>query len=236
MKKFAVFDIDGTLVRWQLYHALTDRLANQGLLGKNAREQLHTARMHWKIRQNPDSFREYEQILIEVFESAVSQLSTQALELAAKEVSQTYNDQVYTFSRKLIKDLKKQGYFLLAISGSHQELVENIARQYGFNDWRGTVYERQCNSFSGQKFVASHHKKAVLEELIAQHKLSMQGSVAVGDSASDAPMLTMVEQPIAFNPDRQLYNLARQNDWKIVIERKNMIYELEPKDGRYILS
>lgn len=235
MKKFAVFDIDGTLVRWQLYHALTDKLANQGLLGKNAKEQLHTARMHWKVRQNPDSFRKYEQVLIEVFEAAVAGLSAQALEQAANEVSQTYNDQVYTYGRNLIKELKQQGYFLLAISGSHQELVQNIARQYGFDDWRGTVYERHGDTFTGKSFVASHNKKAILTELVAKHKLSMQGSIAVGDSASDAPMLEIVEHPIAFNPDRLLFELARQHNWKIVVERKNVIYELEPKDGRYIL-
>lgn len=236
MKKFAVFDIDGTLVRWQLYHALTDKLASQGLLGKNAKEQLQVARRQWKTRQGSDSFKKYEQALIEIFESALNHLSARALDDAALEISLQYNDQVYAYSRQLIKDLREKGYFLLAISGSHQELVENIARQYAFDAWCGTLYERRGDSFTGQKFVASQHKKAVLKKLIAQYGLAKKGSIAIGDSASDATMLAMVEQPIAFNPDRQLYDLARQNDWKIIIERKNMIYELEPKDGRYILS
>ena len=30
MNKFAVFDIDGTLIRWQLYHAIADELAKSG--------------------------------------------------------------------------------------------------------------------------------------------------------------------------------------------------------------
>jgi phosphoserine phosphatase len=39
-KRFAVFDLDGTLVRWQLYHALVDRLAKKGYLGEGVEATL----------------------------------------------------------------------------------------------------------------------------------------------------------------------------------------------------
>jgi len=45
----------------------------------------------------------------------------------------------------------------------------------------------------------------------------------------------MVEKPIAFNPDKELYEIAAKTSWKIVLERKNMIYELEKDSGRYEL-
>ena len=49
-------------------------------------------------------------------------------------------------------------------------------------------------------------------------------------------MLSTVEQPIAFNPTKQLFEHARTYGWRIVLERKNMVYELEPRDGSYILA
>jgi hypothetical protein len=32
-----------------------------------------------------------------------------------------------------------------------------------------------------------------------------------------------------------LYDVANEKGWKIVVERKNMYYELESKDGKYQL-
>jgi HAD superfamily hydrolase (TIGR01490 family) len=236
MKKFAAFDIDGTLIRWQLYHATVDELANAGLLGTDAKAKLRTARMHWKRREHPEAFRAYEKELISVYETALIDIPADAFDHAAQTVVNEYSSQVYTYTRDLIANLKQQGYCLLAISGSHVELVEHIAKLYGFDDWVGSIYERKGGQFTGEKYIANKDKGQVLSELIKKHDLSLQDSVAVGDSGSDAAMLDMVEQPIAFNPDKSLYKLARQNGWKIVVERKNVTYELEAKNGTYVLA
>lgn len=235
MQKFAVFDLDGTLIRWQLYHAVVDRLAKEGLLGPDARDTLREARMHWKRREPGYSFRDYEISLIQTYEQSVTNLSVTEVEAAMTQVIDEYKDQVYTYTRDLITTLKDEGYTLLAISGSHEELVQAIAQHYGFDDWIGTRYKRAGASFTGEKYVASHDKKAALSSLIAKHKLSTEGSYAVGDSASDAAMLRMVEHPVAFNPDRALYDIATDAGWDIVIERKNVVYTLRKSPDGYSL-
>lgn len=235
-RPFAVFDIDGTLIRWQLYHAVVDKLAKSGELGKTARQQLREARMVWKRREHAESFKTYESTLIEIYETAIQGIKPSTFDRLVLEVIDEYKDQVYVYTRGLINDLKGQGYKLLAISGSHHELVEQIALHYGFDDYSGTRYERDDQGFSGQKFIASLDKRKGLEEMVKKHGLSYKGSLGIGDSPSDIPMLELVEQPIAFNPDRALFDTAKDKGWEIVVERKNMIYELESKDGRYILA
>lgn len=236
MQKFAVFDIDGTLIRWQLYHAVVDRLAKKGLLGDDAKEQLSQARMHWKRREHPDAFHEYERSLIDVYSRALPLLSTEQFDTAVGEIIQEYKAQVYTYTRDLLSDLKQKGYILIAISGSHQELVEQIAKEYGFDIWQGSTYERQDGRFTGEAVIASSDKKTRLQQIITDSNLVLAGSYAVGDSQSDAPMLEMVENPIAFNPDQKLYKIAKEQGWKIVVERKNVIYKLEARDGKYLLA
>lgn len=235
-KKFAVFDIDGTLIRWQLYHAVVDKLATHGELGKTAKEELRAARMVWKRREHAEAFKAYEQVLIELYEAAVIKIKPEAFDKLVLEVIAEYKDQAYVYTRNLIKELKNDGYMLLAISGSHHELVEQIALHYGFDVCSGTRYERKDAVFSGEKFVASLDKRKGLEEIVEKHDLSYKNSVGIGDSASDIPMLELVERPIAFNPDRTLFETAEQNGWGIVIERKNMIYILEEENGRYVLA
>ena len=235
-RNFAVFDIDGTLIRWQLYHAVVQKLASAGHLGPDALKTLHNARMRWKNREHKEAFHDYERTLIQTYEDALPNLKPQDFDTYVEQVITEYKDQVYTYTRDLIQSLKNQGYFLLAISGSHQELVRAIANHYGFDDYVGTQYDRTTNAFSGKKQLGSADKKSILQQLIAKHSLSTKDSVAVGDSLSDAAMMELVEQPIAFNPDQKLYDRARSESWKIVVERKNVIYEMEPHGTTYLLA
>lgn len=236
MRRFAVFDIDGTLIRWQLYHAVVDALGKRKLIDPKSYDQLLAARMEWKQRKHVDSFARYEDILIRIYEEALPLIDVHMFDKIAQEVAERYKTQVYVFTRDLISSLKKQNYVLLAISGSHAELVQCVANQYGFDDWIGTQYIRSGRRFTGDKKIASKDKQRSLDKLIKKHRLSLSKSIGIGDSVSDVSFLEMVETPIAFNPSQQLFEMAYQRGWEIVIERKNVIYKLEKKDGHYILA
>lgn len=235
-QKFAVFDIDGTLIRWQLYHAVVDRLAKDGLLGEDTHRQLHESRMIWKRREHHDAFKSYEATVIRAYESALPKLAQSDFDRMVESVATEYKEQTYHFTRELARSLKKQGYVLLAISGSHQELIEHVCQQYGFDDCIGTKYERSGLTFTGKKFVGSLNKKLILKKLVTKHNLTYQDSYAIGDSLSDAVMLQMVEKPIAFNPDSLLFEEAKKHGWNIVIERKNVVYKLHQNDKVYELQ
>jgi hypothetical protein len=49
-------------------------------------------------------------------------------------------------------------------------------------------------------------------------------------------VLSITEHPTVFNPNAALYDEARKRDWKIVLERKNMIYELNKSNGDYVVT
>jgi HAD superfamily hydrolase (TIGR01490 family) len=235
-KPFAVFDIDGTLIRWQLYHALADSLVKLGFIAPVKFQAIKDARMVWKRRESAESFRLYENRLIKLYADILSEITAEQLEESAEAVFQEYKDQVYTYTRGLIAELKSKEYLLFAISGSQIEIVKKIAKHYGFDDCVGTVYERKGNKFTGKIAVASLNKSSILKELIVKHYASLKGSVAVGDGLSDTSMLDMVEKPIAFNPEKRLLIHAQNRGWEIVIERKNVVYQLKSgQDGQYKL-
>ncbi|MEK7603403.1 MAG: HAD family phosphatase [Patescibacteria group bacterium] len=234
--KFAVFDIDGTLIRWQLYHAVVDRMAKLGHLGLDAHEKLHIERMKWKRRESPGAFLEYEQFLVKLYESVLDKLDPRVFDRIAREIAYEYKDQVYTYTKNLLNKLKQKGYFCLAISGSHHELVGLVAKDHGFDDWIGSIYHRAAGKFTGNKQVSSHDKASTLKSLIKKHQLNLKNSYAVGDTASDVGMLAMVENPIAFNPNSELLDHAKNNGWPLVIERKNVVYELKYLGGKYQLA
>ena len=234
-RPFAVFDIDGTLIRWQLYHAVADTLARQGHIEPEVYQTMKDARMAWKRRAG-GSFRDYERQVIEVYEAILTSLTFEQFESAADAVFEEYKDQIYTYTRDLIAKLKKDNYLLFAISGSQTEIVAKIADYYGFDDYVGTVYERGGKGFSGSKVIGSLDKDKTLKDLAKKHDIGFEKSVGVGDSRSDISMLELVETPTALNPEADLFEHAQKQGWKIVIERKNMVYELEKIGGRYELA
>lgn len=235
-RPFAVFDIDGTLVRWQLYHAVADTLVKLGYLDTKEYGAVRDARMQWKRRSGPEAFKIYERQLVTAYEKILLSLSVKQFSEAAQIVFDEYKDQVYTYTRELIKDLKKSGYLLFAISGSQSEIVEKIAQYYGFDDFVGTHYHHEQGRFTGAITIHLGGKDLILKELIAKHHATLDSSIAVGDSTNDISMLEVVSRPIAFNPEKKLFDHAKEKGWKIVVERKNMVYEMERNNGKYILA
>lgn len=191
--------------------------------------------MEWKKRTGESSFKEYEKQVVLAYEKALENLKFNQFETAVDEVFDEYKDQVYTYTRDLIKELKSKKYILLAISGSQTEIIARVADYYGFDYFVGTVYEHRNGRFTGKKTIASFNKAKTLQNLVKKHNLNFKDSIAVGDSISDAPMMELVDFPYAFNPDKQLFDFAKKYGWRIVVERKNMVYELEKANGRYKL-
>lgn len=235
-QRFAVFDIDGTVIRWQLFHAIVSELIRRKQIPTEAARRIHEARMTWKRRDSDDSFKTYEHTLLQAYLDALAGMSVVQYQAAVENVFDEYKDQTYTYTRNLIRRLKEEGYLLFAISGSQQEIVDKFAAYYGFDDAIGARLEQLDGKFTGKSETTVQGKGAFLEKLLTRHDVSSDGSIAVGDSESDISLLEAVERPIAFNPNAGLLTTAKQRGWEVVVERKNVIYELKPDDGSYILA
>ncbi len=233
-KPFAVFDIDGTLIRWQLYHAIADSLVKLGFIAPVKFQEIKEARMVWKRRENDESFKSYELKLVKLYGEILSEVTIDQFNQTADTVFEEYKDQVYTYTRKLLSDLKNNGYMLFAISGSQEQIIAKMSEYYGFDGFVARTDEQISGKFTGRAVTPIFNKDSVLKGLVKKYDADFKRSIAVGDSASDIKMLELVENPIAFNPEQVLFKHAKKKSWKIVIERKNVIYELE-KNGKYQL-
>lgn len=239
MKKFAVFDIDGTLFRWQLFHEIVFELVEGGHLPMQVKHDIEESLQQWRARKHSGSFHDYEMALVKAFLPHIPTIKVSALEDTADTVIKRCSTHVYMYTRSLIESLKKDDYILIAISGSQNEIVQRFAKLWHFDLAVGQVFETKDGYYTGAipggKLLVDQ-KDTILKQLVEEQGLSWQESIAVGDSLSDAAMLKIVERPIAFNPNDLLFEMAQKNGWNVVIERKNMIYELEPNNGAYLLA
>jgi len=234
-KKFAVFDIDGTIFRWQLYHELFDALASHGVIAADAANKVFAARKEWQIRS--DTYATYETELLKAVEPAIVGLPESTLHSIADEILREKGHQVYRYTSKLLKQLKHNGYTTIAISASHHELVERFCTLHSIDIAYGRKYQMKSGKVTEHSLLVHNRKDEILREIVATHNLTLEDSYAVGDSASDISMLEIVEHPIAFNPNTDLMEAATSRGWDIVIERKNIAYTLRPGEAQaYILD
>lgn len=235
-QKFAVFDIDGTLIRWQMFHAIVHHLGKQGFIAKSTHDAIRSARMTWKNRDSGEAFGAYESLLVHAYIDSLKTINPKQYASIVDEVFEEYKDQLFVYTRDLQKQLKAAGYFLLAISGSQDEIIQKLAAYHGFDAAIGAKLIQKNGSFTGEIETPVHDKAAVLEQLVQQYKLTYSQSIGVGDSGGDIALLSKVERPIAFNPSIELYEAATKNGWDIVVERKNVIYELKRQGDGYYLA
>ena len=237
-QKFAAFDIDGTLFRSGLYREVFYELFKMGVLPPNLGEETTLKHREWRHRVHGNAFEEFEEIMVGGLNDYLPKLRIKDYDEAAKHVLEKKAENVYVYTRNLLRKLQAEGYMTIAISGSQHELVGPFAKRYGFDTWVGQQWERGDEYFTGNVIKTHTNKDIILEQLIKEHDLTLEDSYAVGDSNGDSGMLQLVDNPIAFNPTYELLEKAFQHGWKIVIERKNASYELakEPNLGQYVLE
>ena len=236
-RKFAAFDIDGTLFRSGLYREVFYELYKMGILPADLTEETTVKHREWRDRVHGNAFEEFDQIVVQTLDSYLPKLRIADYEEAAGRVLEKKAENVYIYTRDLLNRLKSEGYFTIAISGSQYELVEPFARRYGFDMWVGQQWERGGEYFTGNVTKTHTGKDKIIKRLIEEYGLTLEDSYAVGDSNGDSGMLSIVTHPIAFNPTHELLEKALANGWKIVVERKNISLEIEKgSDGHFVLA
>jgi len=227
MKKVAIFDIDGTIFRSSLLVELTDAFIQEGIFSSKVGKSYVKSHKDWLDRKG--SYEKYIIEVIEAFHKNIKGVKHAEFLKIAKKVVSFHKNRIYRYTRDLVRDLKKKGYYLLAISKSPREIVGEFGKQLGFDKVYGLVYEvdhkkRLTGELLFWELISN--KAKILKRAIKKENLTLKGSVGVGDTESDIAFLKMVENPICFNPNKKLFLFAKRAGWKIIVERKDVVYRL----------
>lgn len=229
----AFFDIDGTLYREGMITAIFKKLIKSDIISNEVwYKELKERYNRWDKRIG--NYDDYLVRMAEIYTEAIEGLHRTQIDFIAKKVIEQKGDRVYTYTRDRIKWHKKQGHKIITISGSPFELVEAMSLKFGFDDYIGSVYETDSNNYyTGEVYPMwdSKNKRKALEKLTDKYTIDLKASYAYGDTAGDFEMLKSVGNPIAMNPTKELLLKIEEDQEvrdkiKVVIERKDMIYEL----------
>lgn len=237
-RQFAVFDIDGTIVRTSLLQLTVKELVNRGQLDGAAAGDIERLIHDGRQRIADDTIGGYmKQAVDMIIKYSGGALKLNNYQEAVNSVVNSLNSTTYVYTRQLINSLKKSNFFLIAISGGEQRGVQAVARALGFDACAaGVYYADDGQNLTGEMQRFDAKKDAVLQALITKYDLKLDGSLAVGDTSADIPVFNIVAQQIAFNPNQELFKIAREKGWMVVLERKDMVYGMQPENGQYVLK
>lgn len=118
-----------------------------------------------------------------------------------------------------INKTKKQGCHIVLLSGCFEYLLEKIGKHLGVNMVIGT----KINYRYGRVFlkrpldvVYGPVKISKLRACFETEKIEWAESYAYADSVSDIPVLELVGNPVAVNPDGGLKRKAEESGWRIL--------------------
>jgi HAD superfamily hydrolase (TIGR01490 family) len=227
VRKVAVFDIDGTIFRSSLLIELVEELISAQDFPESSRKMYNRAHKEWLDRRG--TYGDYINAVVRAFDHYIVGVKEERLTKAADKVVAFHSHRVYRYTRDLVQDLKKKGYFLLAISHSPKYIVDDFTKKFGFDKTYGRLLELdRRGTFTGAAMELNliSDKAKILSRAVEKEHLTLKGSIGVGDTESDVSFLSMVEKPICFNPNRGLFAAAKKRGWRVVVERKDVIYKM----------
>jgi HAD superfamily hydrolase (TIGR01490 family) len=111
-----------------------------------------------------------------------------------------------------------QGQRVWLVTAAPIEIARIIARRLGLTGAMGTVAEHVDGVYTGRLVGDMLHgpaKAEAIKALAAREGLDLSRCSAYSDSANDLPMLSIVGDACAINPDARLRSYARQRGWRV---------------------
>ena len=227
MRPAAFFDIDGTVFRSSLLIELVETLVTENIFPLAAK--VHYEEQYRKWLEREGTYEEYIGAVVESYMTHIKGVYYGDLADIGRTVVKRQSKHVYRYTRDLIKELRLENYFIVAISQSPKTILDEFCAKYGFDKVYGRMYEiGPRDRFTGEMIDVHliENKANIVKRVVEKEGVTLKGSIAVGDTEGDISLLESVERPICFNPNMKLYKHANRCEWPIVVERKDVIYEL----------
>lgn len=211
----AFFDLDKTIIATSSAYAFGKEFMHNGLITPAEALQISLTKATYMVVGQTS----------EQMDSSRDQLAAMVAGWSVAEVDAIVRDTmhsvvtpaIYAEARELIDAHRAAGHDVVIISASAATLVQPIAEELGVELVVATELEEVDGRFTGEilHYNKGEAKARALEAIAAEHGVDLDQSFAYSDSATDIPMLEMVGNPVAVNPDRAMKKKALEEGWDI---------------------
>ncbi|MDO4997589.1 MAG: HAD family hydrolase [Neisseria sp.] len=219
MKNLAIFDLDNTLINTDSDHSWPQYLMKKGLVD-----------VEYTQKMNDKFYQDYQQGCLNIDEFLRFHLAPLA-QYSMDELAQMHAEFVADFIAPYITPMQKMlvdshrdaGDELLVISSTNEFIIIPICHLFGIHNIIGTQLEIGADGkYTGNYVGTPSLKEGKITRLnqwleARGETLESYGKVYFySDSKNDLPLLNLVSDPVAVNPDEVLQEEARSKGWPVL--------------------
>lgn len=213
----AFFDVDNTLIQGSSLVLFAMGLARKRYLKLG--EILPVAWKQIKFRvSGSENSKDVASGRTQALEFIKGRRVDEIVQLCEEIVENSMADKVYSGTLELAQKHIDAGEQVWLVTATPVQIAQILARRYGFTGALGTVAETKDGKFTGNLVGDILHgpgKSHAVAALATIEHLDLNNCTAYSDSANDVPMLSMVGNAVAINPDGKLRKLAQEREWTI---------------------
>ncbi len=211
----AIFDLDNTLLSDDSDYLWGQFLVEQQLVDKEFYE-----------RENQRFYEEYKTGSLDILEflafslEPLTRIEPDTLtKLHTQFMREKIEPVILPKAKSLLESHRESGDTLLIITATNSFITAPIAEALGVEHLIATNPEIIDGRYTG--LVAGtpcfrEGKVSRLENWLSGNQLNLEGSCFYSDSHNDLPLLEMVTQPIAVDPDDTLASHAESKGWPVI--------------------
>ncbi|MGZ8239248.1 MAG: histidinol-phosphatase [Methylobacter sp.] len=211
----AIFDLDNTLIADDSDYLWGQFLVDQGIVDKNHYESANT--------KFYDDYKQGTLDIVEFLRFSLQPLADnnpeQLYQWRAQFIEETIRPLMLQSAQQLIDKHKARGDTLLVITATNRFVTEPIVNLYGIENLLATTPEFIDGRYTGgfnDIPCFREGKVKLLEAWLKNSTETMQDSWFYSDSHNDLPLLKLVDNPVAVDPDEKLAEFANASNWPII--------------------
>ena len=211
----AIFDLDETLISADSDHKWGEFMARKGLVDGDIHKQ-----------KNDAFYEDYKAGRLDI--SAYLEFACSALSAHSMDDLHSYRQEfmdtvmralILDQGRALVNQHKAAGDYPMVITSTIEFVTAPIVADLGIETLIAPIPEIKDERYTGNivgtpSFAGG--KVIRLKEWLSANDQSLEGSYFYSDSHNDLPLLELVDNPVAVNPDDKLRKVATTNNWQII--------------------
>lgn len=213
----AFFDVDNTVMRGASIYHLARGLAKRHFFSAADLRRFAWQQVRFQVGgvENPDH-------MASAREAALSFVAghpvKEVVALGEEIFEEVMGRKIWPGTHALARLHLDAGQRVWLVTATPVELATIIAKRLGLTGALGTVSEVHDGAYTGRLVGEVLHgpaKAEAVRALALREGLDLSRCSAYSDSANDIPMLSLVGDPCAINPDAKLRRHAKEHGWRV---------------------
>ncbi len=215
----AFFDLDKTTVARSSPLALGRSFMTAGMIGKSTLLKSLYAQFVFNLFGADEE--KMERMRNEAAKMTAGWEQERVRQVVTEVLDEVISPLMYAEALERMHDHRAAGRLVCLVSSSPEEIVEPLAKMLRVDRWIATRSKIEDGKYTGElEFYAyGPYKAEAIQALAEEEDIDLKGSFAYSDSITDLPMLEVVGNPVAVNPDKDLRRIARERNWPTEIFR-----------------